>query len=340
MTDSKKIKKTSVWFVKNLFWNPVENRPRAGWRLLAQLALLAILLILTSLPLSLFRDHITRFDNDDNPIVADFIEVNLKLICTIVSLALAGRFLDRRPFKNFGFALDGRWWRDFCFGLGFGVVLMVSIFGIEYAMGWVTITRFFQTDFSSFAAGMLLYIGLFVSIGIQEETIYRGYWLRNIAEGLNFPRVGPKLALLISYGISSCLFSLGHLGNPNASWVSTLGLVLLGLLLGLPYVLTGQLAISIGLHITWNFFQGNVFGFRVSGTGHGTSFIAIQQNGPDLWTGGAFGPEAGLIGLAVMFVVAGLIVFWLKLTHGQLVWCKTLAHYAPVVKNETEHMSE
>lgn len=95
-----------------------------------------------------------------------------------------------------------------------------------------------------------------------------------------------------------------------------MNLVLAGIFLGLGYVLTGELAISIGLHITWNFFQGPVFGFPVSGGASAASFIGIQQLGPDWVTGGAFGPEAGAIGLAAMLLGSLLIVLWVKRIHG------------------------
>jgi hypothetical protein len=76
------------------------------------------------------------------------------------------------------------------------------------------------------------------------------------------------------------------------------------------------LAIPIGLHITWNFFQGNVFGFPVSGTDAGATFIAIEQGGDALVTGGAFGPEASLIGIGAMVLGCALTVLWVRLRYG------------------------
>jgi uncharacterized protein len=120
-----------------------------------------------------------------------------------------------------------------------------------------------------------------------------------------------------------------HIFNPNSTLVSTFNLFLAGLLLGFGYILTRQLALPIGLHITWNFFQGNVFGFPVSGQMAGPTFIAIEQGGPDLMTGGAFGPEAGLLGILVMVLGIILIYAWVKIYHGRVDLKTDLAQYLP-----------
>ncbi|MEO1443025.1 MAG: hypothetical protein AAFV33_21670, partial [Chloroflexota bacterium] len=90
-----------------------------------------------------------------------------------------------------------------------------------------------------------------------------------------------------------------------------------------------SLAIPVGLHISWNFAQGNIFGFPVSGTDAGATFIAIEQGGPQLWTGGAFGPEAGLIGLLTILAGMILTVLYIRAAYGTTDVQTSLAEYTP-----------
>jgi membrane protease YdiL (CAAX protease family) len=219
---------------------------------------------------------------------------------------------------------------------------MALIFAAELAAGWITVTGTMQSlrSGTGFWTGILSWVIVFLCVGIYEEMLSRGYQLRNLAEGLNFKPLSPKTALLLAYLISSSIFGALHAMNPNASLISTLMLILAGLFLGLGYVLTGELAISIGLHITWNFFQGNVFGFPVSGSQTPATFIAIQQGGPALWTGGEFGPEAGLIGIAAIFLGSLLTILWVKWRHGQADLKEELAVYQPGIASATVAVKE
>jgi hypothetical protein len=107
------------------------------------------------------------------------------------------------------------------------------------------------------------------------------------------------------------VFALLHLGNPNVNWANTLsitaGIFFAGVYLAYAYIRTGQLWLPIGLHIGWNFFQGVVFGFPVSGM-DAYPLTRIKVGGPALWTGGAFGPESGLIVLPSL-IVGGILIY-------------------------------
>ena len=232
---------------------------------------------------------------------------------------IAGRFFDRRPFSGLGLRLDKDWWLDLSFGLFLGALLMTAIFAIELAAGWIEVTGTFETlGGGAFFPAVLAPVTLFLCVGVYEELLSRGYQLKNMAEGLKYPGLGPKGAIVLAWVISSSLFGLLHLANPNATLVSTVNIAFAGLLLGTGYILTGRLGIPIGLHITWNFFQGTVFGFPVSGMNDlGAKFISIEQGGPPLFTGGAFGPEAGLLDIAATIVGSLLIWLWVRVRSGK-----------------------
>jgi uncharacterized protein len=174
---------------------------------------------------------------------------------------------------------------------------------------------------------------LFLCVGVYEELLFRGYQIRNAAEGLNFPVVGPRNAVILAWVLSSAFFGYLHADNPNATLLSTLNITLAGMMLGLGYALTGELAIPIGLHISWNFFQGNVFDFAaVSGLEPvGATFLSTEGGGPGLWTGGPFGPEAGLLGPAAMILGSILIALWVRLRSGKL------AIHAPIAGDPHQH---
>jgi len=323
----------------NPFYNHLEGRPRAFWRLLLQLALVLGVGFavgwLASGALALLGWAPPRGGGTEilaGPPIFLVANSAVSLVTVVASMWLAGRFLDRRPFSGFGLRLDRNWWLDFCFGLSLGALLMTGIFLVELAAGWVTVAGTFQAaGGGAFFPTILMPLVLFLCVGISEEMLSRGYQITNLAEGLNFPGLGgPKVAVLLAWVISSSLFGLGHLGNPNATVVSTLNIALAGLLLGIGYVLTGRLAIPIGLHITWNFFQGNVFGFPVSGLEPvGATVLSIEQGGPLLFTGGVFGPEAGLIGIAAVLAGSLLTALWVRARFGKAAMEVSIAEPPP-----------
>ncbi len=338
--------------MSNIFANPIEHRPRALWRILLQGLLFIAITIFANILVGVvvgiiliasgygLQNRQALLVIMSNPLVQVFTTLG-ELGAALLSYRVAARWLDHRPFESFGFHFNRRWWADFGFGLFLGAILMVFIFSIERAAGWITVTGTLRSlrPNTSFWFGAVAYLVVFICVGFSEEMLSRGYQFRNLAEGFNLKPINPRLALLLAYLISSSMFGLFHLGNPNTNLISTLNLIVAGLFLGLGYVLTGELAISIGIHITWNFFQGNVFGFPVSGSGTTATFIAIQQGGPQAWTGGAFGPEAGLIGLVAIALGSLLTVLWVRWRYGQVRLKEALAVYRPTARATTADLT-
>jgi len=91
-----------------------------------------------------------------------------------------------------------------------------------------------------------------------------------------------------------------HIAQPGATWWSSLAIAIeAGLLLGAAYKLAGNLWLPIGIHWAWNFVQGNIFGFEVSGSDAGEALLQATVEGPEIFTGGAFGAEASVIAVIV-----------------------------------------
>ncbi len=312
-----------------LFVDSVSQRLRAPWRLVAQFLLFvlltALLTSLVQLIYSFINPTFPAFGSaglSSERFAAFFLFGGLASLTAIfISVFVVGRFLDRRPVADFGFHLNGGWFVNLGFGMFLGAFLMTGIFLLQLLLGWISVSDTFVVVGSgkSFILAILLPIGIFLCVGIYEEAFSRGYQLRNVAEGLNYPALGPRAAIIFALILTSAFFGLLHASNPNATAISTFNIALAGLMLGAGYVLTGELSIPIGLHITWNFFQGNVYGFPVSGLDTlGATFISTQQAGPTLWTGGPFGPEAGLLGLLAMLTGTILIAFYTKTRTGSL----------------------
>jgi uncharacterized protein len=219
-----------------------------------------------------------------------------------LSVYISRGYLDQRSFTSLGLAATRRGLVDFMAGVGISLFMFLIIFLILLLAGWLRLEGFsWQADsVGQTVENLLFYLTIMFLVGWQEELLWRGYWLQNLAEGLN---------LFWGIVISSAIFAVLHLFNPASSWASSFGIFLAGLFLAYGYIATRQLWLSIGLHIGWNFFLGPIFGFPVSGL-ETPSLILHTSTGPDLITGGAFGPEAGLILLPGLLVGIGLIYLY------------------------------
>jgi membrane protease YdiL (CAAX protease family) len=221
---------------------------------------------------------------------------------------LARRFLDKQPIESLGLKLNLQALFDVLTGIGITFVQMGLIFLVMLGLDWLTFIGFaWEFDpVGLVVKNTLLFFIIFILVGWNEELLSRGYHLQTIASGLN---------LFWGVVISSAVFGLLHFGNPDATWVSITGIFFAGVLFAYAYIRTRQLWLPIGLHLGWNFFEGVVFGFPVSGLDI-YPLTRIEVTGPVLWTGGAFGPEAGLIVLPSLILGALLIYLYTTKRQG------------------------
>jgi membrane protease YdiL (CAAX protease family) len=308
-----------------LGWNRTERRLRLPFRLGLALVLAVLLSRVVAAGIGLLTDNYRggvlagAFPGADLGTVFRVVSSLSAVLGVALVVAVAGVVLDRRRLPDFGFHVDRSWWADCAFGTALGVALMAAIFLVGVAAGWFRVvgTAFAEPGFS-FLGLVAGYLVVFAAVSLTEELMVRGYLLTNLAEGLRLGPVTGRAALALAVLLTSGLFGWLHAGNPNATLISTVTIALAGVFLAAGYALTGELALPLGLHFSWNYAQGVLFGFPVSGLRVGVAIIRTRETGPDLVTGGRFGPEAGLLGVIAILLGIGAIVGWVRLRTGRL----------------------
>jgi membrane protease YdiL (CAAX protease family) len=228
--------------------------------------------------------------------VATALEAWLALTSTIVLLVI-GRTVERASYTQLGLPHTGVV-RQTGIGFGLGAGLLSLVVAIMAIAGWYQVSAF---GGPGVVGPFLLSILLFLLVGIYEEVLFRGIAFRLLEQ-----MIGTWGAVLLT----AALFGLSHLGNPNATWISGLGIAIeAGVLLAGAYLLFRALWLPIGMHWAWNLFEGPVYGTPVSGMDLPT-IAKADVHGPVLWTGGMFGPEAGLVCMVLggVFGIALMVV--------------------------------
>ena len=209
-----------------------------------------------------------------------------QLFGTLFTVWIFQKFVNRESFTSIGLEFSG-YKDDFVSGLLLGVGLIALGFGTLYIFNFLSVA---SIQFS--LIDQLFYLSLFAVVSLNEEIAIRGYILQNLSSSFN-----KYIALVLS----SLVFMIMHIGNPNMSAVPLFNLFLAGLLLGVYCIHKNNLWFPIGAHITWNYFQGPVLGFEVSGNDVDSIFIQ-SLNGSELITGGEFGFEGSII-LTVLMII-------------------------------------
>jgi membrane protease YdiL (CAAX protease family) len=137
------------------------------------------------------------------------------------------------------------------------------------------------------------------TVSIIEEILLRGIVFRITQE-----KWGSTIALIIS----GLIFGGLHLINPHVTLISVLCITVVGVLLGAAYLYYQNLWLPIAIHFAWNFTQNGIFGAITSGNEKTSSLLTTQITGPEILTGGQFGPEGSIQALVVCIIAATVII--------------------------------
>jgi membrane protease YdiL (CAAX protease family) len=185
--------------------------------------------------------------------------------------------------------------KDVLAGILLAVVLYAVGFGISLLAGAIEVA-----DVALNLSTLFISLGFCLLVAITEELALRGFVLERMLQG----GVNKFWALFLS----AALFSLIHIGNPNFDFLSFINLLLAGILLGSSYIYTRNLSFPIALHWFWNWIQGPVLGYEVSGNKFCDGLLTLHLPEANLINGGAFGFEGSILCTVLMIAGTGVIL--------------------------------
>jgi len=279
-----------------------EKYPNLIWAILLSLIFMYGGLLIGSLvniPLYLVLVNVPLFFNNKDLL---YLLINLlSFAFTSLLVFFRVKVIEKRNLSSIGFNKEN-YFKKYLLGFLIGLLMMSAVVLILLPLGCITIEEnpIQQIGISASPSILIILIGWIIQ-GATEEIVTRG-WLLNVLSN----RYNTGVALLVS----STLFGLLHLGNPNVNYIAVINIILVGVFYGLYVIKTNDLWAVCGMHTAWNFAQGNLFGFEVSGLNVSVgSLIDLNLVGNDTITGGIFGPEAGIIATFVLLMSIVVLLY-------------------------------
>lgn len=231
-----------------------------------------------------------------HPGMVGYILLEGSMLLAVLTAAAVMLRWERRPFSELGLSVKGHA-KGLWYGLLMAVLLYLVGFGLSLVMGEVEVTG---AQFKPL--GLLGALLFFLLVALFEEILMRGYILGHLLH--------TRLNKFLSLFISAALFAFLHIFNPEIGFLPMINLVLAGMLLGASYLYTRNLCFPISLHLFWNWIQGPILGYQVSGNNFMSTMLKLHIPEENVLNGGAFGFEGSLICTVLMIVFTILIVWW------------------------------
>ena len=268
--------------MRTIFFNK-KNQVRSGWKVLMVTLLSVIFLLLISFILNSLG-------------VKDKYGISV-FVAFLVAIYTMLKMIDKKGFNYLGLKSIKESYTELVIGLLAGAFFIVINVIILRFLGFLSFSsNILNPNISiSLIEGLLL----FIIVAFAEELLFRGYIIMSLQQ------MGKWWLSIL---ISAVIFALTHGAlNDNVSFLAIINLLLGGILLGYMYIKTKSIYMPIGFHITWNYFQGYVFGIQVSGREVGDAMYLIEVKN-HFMTGGSFGLEGGL-GNTIVVILSIMFVF-------------------------------
>ncbi len=289
--------RATVQPLRFLFWDHTHDRARTPWLILLPLvgafaATSANELVPFELPLP----------------VAQLLASGAPAVVAVLLVMFSRRFLGARSLTDYGLTIDRCWLIDLTVGFAVAVFAVSIPFLVAMGAGWAEIAATFDAGDLALWPGILVYAVAMVCTGFWEELVLRGVFLCNAADGLR-RWLSPHRAIAGGLALSAVVFAVGHLGQTGV--VTLLTFVLSGVVLGVVYLVSGNLALVIGAHAAFNI-TANVLFSRGGENTAGLSAIMRIEVDPTL----TLLRPGGLLEAAAFLLLGVFALLWLRHSRG------------------------
>lgn len=219
----------------------------------------------------------------------------LSNIATIATVILMWKVFQKKRVSDMGLISIKRGAKELIIGLVIGAITITITAGCLILFGDVELVNSITNP--SITSGLLLGLIGFVFVGFGEEMLARGFCMSVMKQTKN------KWLVLF---VPAIIFSALHLANPGIAPLALINLFLAGVVFAYMFMKTKNLWMPIGFHITWNYFQGNIWGFQVSGNVT-DGLYQIKTVSNNIINGGEFGPEGGLVVTIVLLITLAIL---------------------------------
>ncbi|MGA2711464.1 MAG: type II CAAX endopeptidase family protein [Bryobacteraceae bacterium] len=231
----------------------------------------------------------------------DFLGQNLialtvpRLVGAAISGALAMAIFESRKLSDLGLHWNPGAARNLLAGIVAGAGGVSLLIFPPVLIGFA---HFEMAPDAAVSWGVALFTAALLFCGAAgEEIAFRGFPLQILMRGYG------SWASILGMG---ALFGVMHRFNPGATTLSTINTAGFGVLFGVALLRSHDLWLPLGIHFGWNATLP-LLGVSLSGfTIRVTEYQLVWKAG-DLWSGGAYGPEASLLASFVLLILFAVV---------------------------------